>query len=283
MQDGRGLLVVRGFPVERWSLADLETAYFGLGTHFGVAVSQSVMGDRLGHVTDVTATDPNARGYRNSRELTLHTDFCDVVSFLCVRAAREGGESWFASALAVHEILAAENPAALALLERGFRWHRYGEQAPDAPEVTPWRVPVFSRCEGALSCRYIRNYIVEGAAHESVPALTTDELAAMDAFHEVCHRPEVRVAFMLAPGEAVFINNFTVLHARTAFRDFDEPARRRLLLRLWLTVPGGRPVVPEIQVYDSGREGGVPPQPGRVPSYARRTEFERIPEGARTR
>jgi hypothetical protein len=30
--------------------------FFGLGTHFGRAVSQSSMGDRLGHVVDVGDT-----------------------------------------------------------------------------------------------------------------------------------------------------------------------------------------------------------------------------------
>ena len=169
---GRGLLVLRGFPVSRWSPEDLATAYFGLGTHFGVAVSQSVIGDRLGRVEDLTASDPHARGYRNNRELTLHTDFADIVSFLCVRQAKAGGESWFASALAVHDLIAAERPDLLAVLERGFHWHRYGEQGEDAAPVTPWRVPVFPERDGRLSCRYIRNYIIEGAAHESLAPLS---------------------------------------------------------------------------------------------------------------
>ena len=278
---GDGLLVLRGFPVQRWSLADLETVYYGLGTHFGVAVSQSVLGDRLGHVTDMTGTDPHARGYRNRRELTLHTDFSDIVSFLCVRPALEGGENWFASALAVHDTLLAERPDLLRVLYRGFHWHRYGEQAADSAPVTPWRVPVFSECEGHLSCRYIRNYIVEATADESVGPLTDVELEALDCFHEVCHRRSHSLRFTLQAGEAVFIDNFTVMHARTAFRDHDEPARKRLLLRLWMTVPDGRPVVPEIQIYDSGRDGGVPARDGSVPSYARRTEFEAIPAHSR--
>ena len=53
--DGRGLLLLRGFPVDRWSQEDTElvwcgVVWFGLGTHFGRAVSQSVLGDLLGHV-----------------------------------------------------------------------------------------------------------------------------------------------------------------------------------------------------------------------------------------
>ena len=69
LQHGRGLLVIRGFPVERYSLEELEAAFWGVGLHFGSAVSQSVLGDRLGHVIDVTDTDPHARAYRNNRLL----------------------------------------------------------------------------------------------------------------------------------------------------------------------------------------------------------------------
>jgi len=31
-----------------------------------------------------------------------------------------------------------------------------------------------------------------------------------------------------------FLNNYTILHARTSFDDFEEEDRRRHLLRLWL-------------------------------------------------
>jgi hypothetical protein len=42
----------------------------------------------------------------------------------------------------------------------------------------------------------------------------------------------------------LFWHNWTCLHARAAFRD--APGAKRLLLRLWLNVPDGRPVHPEI-------------------------------------
>jgi hypothetical protein len=68
--------------------------------------------------------------------------------------------------------------------------------------------------------------------------------------------------FTLQPGEAYFINNYTILHARTAFDDGDtEEDRRRHLLRLWLEVPQMRPVHPHI------RSGGIEAVPGRTPSY----------------
>ena len=71
---------------------------------------------------------------------------------------------------------------------------------------------------------------------------------------------------MLRPGEASFINNYEILHARTAFVDWDEPERRRLLYRLWLEGRPPRPMVPEVHLYRN-RSGhmGVDSQPGRGP------------------
>jgi hypothetical protein len=48
----------------------------------------------------------------------------------------------------------------------------------------------------------------------------------------------VRFELVLESGEAVFLNNYEILHSGTALDDWAEPERRRLLLRLWLQ---GRP------------------------------------------
>jgi hypothetical protein len=61
-----------------------------------------------------------------------------------------------------------------------------------------------------------------------------------------------------------FLNNFTILHARTQFDDFEEEDRRRHLLRLWLDVPGMRAVHPHIHLFEGG---GIAPVTGRTPTY----------------
>jgi Taurine catabolism dioxygenase TauD, TfdA family len=94
------------------------------------------------------------------------------------------------------------------------------------------------------------------------PARPTDaaELAVLDRFEEVTKRPELMLEFTLHPGEVYFINNYTILHARTAFGGGDtEEDRRRHLLRLWLDVPQLRPVHPHI------KSGGIEAVPGRPP------------------
>lgn len=266
---GRGIVLVRGFPVDDYSQADIETIYLGIGAHFGTPVSQSVMGDRLGQVIDVTDVDPHARAYRARQELSLHTDLSDIASLLCIHPAGSGGKSQFASALAIHNEMLATRPDLLEPLYRGFRWHRLGEHGTGEDPITPYRVPHFSYHGGRLSCRYVRTYIREGAYALDEPLSGTAE-EALDTFDEIGRRPDFQLELTLGRGEAIFVNNLTVLHARSAFENHGDPAKKRHLLRLWLASHAAPAVVPEIQIYATGRGGGIPKQEdGRMPSFER--------------
>ena len=129
-----------------------------------------------------------------------------------------------------------ECPEALERLYRGYVFHRRGEEKPGDLPYTPYRVPVYSNTEGKVSARYVRTYVEAGEAAAGRP-MGEVELAVLDRFEEVTKRPELMLEFTLQPGEMYFINNYTILHARTAFDDFEEEDRRRHLLRLWLEVP----------------------------------------------
>lgn len=230
---GRGIVLLRGFPVDRHSVDQLRVMFLGLGSHFGRPVSQSNMGDLVGDVVDVGGKDKRERAYRNSRELKLHTDRCDHLGMLCIRPAAEGGLSGYASALAIHNAMLAERPDLLALLYRGFYHHRFGEQPPGEQPVTTERIPIFSVADDVPSVIYIRGYI-DLAVEEGHVELSPAEQEALDYLDEVCNRPEIRLDFMMQPGEATFTNNCVLLHTRTAFEDSPDPAMKRLLLRLWL-------------------------------------------------
>jgi hypothetical protein len=262
LDDGRGIVLVRGFPVGEWSPEDIELMYFGLGLHLGNPVSQSVMGDRLGHVVNVSDEDPNARAYRSQHELSLHNDLGNYHGMLCLGVARRGGESRYASSIAIHNAMLAEVPHHLPRLYRGYSLYRLGEEDPGTLPYTPHRVPVFSVCEGLLSSRYMRGFIEAAATLSGVP-LEQEDIAALDGLDAIAHRDEIMLEFMLEPGEAVFYNNLFVMHARAAFEDDKPNGVRRHLLRLWIYAENARPVVPEIELFD---HPGVLPQPGRSPS-----------------
>jgi hypothetical protein len=260
IEDGRGFVVVRRLPVEDYSKDEIGMIFWGIGTYLGRGLSQSVLGDRLGHVKDFSREDPLARAYRNKQELSPHTDSCDLVGLACLRDAKSGGVSRLTSALTVHNVMLEEYPEALERLYRGYTFHRRGEEKPGDLPYTPYRVPVYSNTEGKVSARYVRTYVEAGEAAAGRP-MGEAELRVLDRFEEVTKRPELMLEFTLQPGEIYFINNYTILHARTAFDDGDAPEdARRHLLRLWLDAPI-RPVHPYI------RSRGILPVAGRTPSF----------------
>ena len=248
IQHGRGFVFLRGFPVGRWSEDEAGIVFWGIGTHMGIGVSQSVLGDRLGHMMDFSHEDPNARAYRNRQELDLHTDLSEIVATLSLSKAKSGGASRFCSMATVHNEILATHPEYLEPLYRGFPYYRGGEEAPGEEPVTPWNVPIFSYLEGRLSARYVRYYLEAGVAVRG-REMNEIERAALDCVDEVAHRPDVMLEFTLEPGEAMFYNNFLVMHARTAFEDDREAGIRRHLLRLWLDVPNGRPAPQEMHIH----------------------------------
>jgi hypothetical protein len=183
----------------------------------------------------------------------MHTDRCDVIGMLCLTKAMRGGVSAYASAHTVYNEILATRPELLDPLFAGLRYHRRGEQLPDEPAITPEPVPILSEQDGELSVVFLRAYM-EMAAKELGTPLTDVEIAALDYFAEVAARPDVKLEFTMQPGEAVFFNNCTMLHNRTAFEDDPDPARKRHLLRLWLMLDGGRPLVPAVHAY-KGSQG----------------------------
>jgi len=259
VQNGRGLVLLRGLPVSRYSREDVCRMFWGLGSHFGRAVSQSLMGDRLGHVTNVSGDDPSERGYRSRRELDMHTDSDDILMMACLQDAKRGGQSRFVSALSIYNVMLAKRPDLLHILIRGFRYHWRGEQAEGEEPISRFRVPVFSFSDGVLSCVFLRAFI-DMAAEDLGQPLVDEEKAALDYFQELSESAELQVALNLEPGDAYIANNYTVLHSRTSFEDYDTADKRRYLLRLWLKAVHGRPVVDAVRRFYrddgiTGREG----------------------------
>ena len=231
IQEGRGIVIVRGIPVAGHSVEDVGRMFWALGAHFGRGVSQSARGDVLGLVQDETPPggEESARGYTSRRELSLHVDLAQIVGLMCVRQARAGGYSQYAAGLAIHNEIAAIRPDLLPVLYRGFPYHRRGEEAPDAPCITPYDIPVFSVKDGEMSIFMVRE-ILNAAFRELKRAFTSEEVAAIDLFRETAQRLQFETR--LEGGEATFLNNYTVMHARSEFEDWDEPERKRLMLRL---------------------------------------------------
>lgn len=256
---GRGFVVLRGLPLDEMNTDEFVAAVWGIGTHFGNALSQNTSGDLIGHVVDSSSEDATPRMYRSNLELRPHNDITAIISLACWHKSQTGGASVIVSAVTVHDELCKQHPEVLESLYRGFYYHQLGEEAPGEPPVTRERVPVFAVRAGELSSRYLRSNLVAGHQTLGVP-LTEEEIHALNCFDAVSTAPENRLAFFLERGDMIVINNYTVMHARTSFTNYPEPERKRHLVRLWLDQPGFREVPPQYLFHEVN---GVPRREGK--------------------
>lgn len=239
-KDGQGLLVFKGFPVRDYPVDDIWRMYWGIGTHFGIAVSQNVHGHKQGRVA-VQKGLVGGRVYGTSTMAPLHSDRIDMLTLLCINKAPSGGANVFVSMLKAWEIVEQERPDILALLKRGYPAHRNFEEPAGCAPVTPYRVPIFGEVGNFRSAYYGGNAMLVHQEQHFSEILTGADREALNYLAEVMARPELALHQTLEPGEAVFINNMEMVHSRTAFEDGEQPEEKRLLLRMWLQ---GRPVRP---------------------------------------
>ena len=253
--EGRGFTLIRGLPVERWSMREAATAFFGLGTYFGSARSQNGKGHILGHVQDLglDVKDPNVRIYQTHERQTFHTDSCDIVGLLCLKTAKRGGLSALVSSVTIFNEMRKRRPDLAALLFRPLATDRRGE-VPTGKKPY-FEIPVFNWHAGRLSAIYQRQYIDSAQRFAEAPSITPALKEALDLFDSLADDPAINFMMEFHPGDVQLVHNHTLLHDRTGFEDWPEPERERHLLRLWLAPKEARPLPP---IY-AERYGSVTP------------------------
>jgi len=265
---GRGFVLWRGLPVQRWGRRRSAIAFYGLGAHLGRARSQNAQGHVLGHVRDMglSSGDPNVRIYQTRERQTFHTDSADLVGLLCLQTARRGGLSALVSSATLYNEMRAQREDLAATLFGPLATDRRGEVPPGAKPC--FEIPVFNWHAGRLSAIYQRQYIDSAQRFADAPRLSPAQIEALDLLDTLTDHPALHFTMALQPGDLQFVHNHALLHDRTAFEDWPEPSRRRHLLRLWLAPAEARPL-PEVfaQRYGSvtpGDRGGVPSADGRL-------------------
>jgi hypothetical protein len=234
LADGQGFVLVRGFPIDDLTPAQVELAYVGLGLQLGMPVSQNAKGSLLGHVRDegVERRDPSVRLYQTNQRQDFHSDGADIVGLLCLRPAHTGGESRIASTGAIYNRILEERPDLIDVLYEPMYWDRNGEESEGEPPY--FSLPVLNDVSGSPRMFFIGWYIRDAQRHAGVPRLTEAQIEAIEAIEAVANDPAVHLEMTFEPGDIQLLANAKILHCREAFEDEDDPAKRRYLLRLWL-------------------------------------------------
>jgi len=271
LEDGGGLVVLRGLPVERYSADDLRRIWFGLGSHLGRPVFQNrrgelmreirdegkAVGERYGQIPAATGAQgavlsSYARTLSNG-PLRYHTDRCDVVGLLCAQQALAGGVSKVASSVAVHNEMIRRRPDLATLLYQDVYRSRFGEEATQPEVVYP--LPIFGVRDGKFTSHYSLTFIEVAQMVPGVSALTAAQREAIDLLMALAE--ELSFSMRFEPGDMQFVNNHVIYHARTAFEDDAGTGHVRLLYRLWLSMPNSRALPPGHEVLWGSIEPGA--------------------------
>jgi alpha-ketoglutarate-dependent taurine dioxygenase len=252
---GRGFVLLRGLPIQSWSIEKAAAVYMGLGRHMGSLRSSNGKGHLLGHVRDQgVKVEAGVRFYQTNRKLDYHTDSADIVGLLCLQKAKAGGESFIASSMALYNKLVERRPDLISAMFAPYPTDRRGE-VPEGRD--PWfEIPIFNWYQGHLSCVYLRHYIEDAQRlYPAAPRLTREQVEVMDEIDAILQEPGFALQMAFEQGDIQLLHNHQILHSRNDFENWPDPKLQRHLLRLWIAPLTARP----LPAYFDSRWGSVTP------------------------
>lgn len=269
LEHGRGFVILKGLNLGGLTETEMRLLYWGICTHIGIPLSQSKNGEFIGEVRDigVKTGQADSRAYRTGGELRFHMDRCDVLGLLCVRDAQSGGLSKAVSSAAVHNEVLKRRPELMETLYSPYHFSRQSEQLEGEK---PWfSSPIYSIVDGKFMSQFSLTYVESAQRYDDVPRLTPRQDEALRYVASVAE--ELCTTFRMEPGDIQLVNNHVMYHSRTNYQDFEEPEKKRFLMRMWLATPNSRPLPKEREEFWGASEPGVPRggvQPPTGPRYA---------------
>jgi len=241
--NGLGFGVLRGFPVTKYERKKQIIAFMGIGSYFGNRKPQNGKGHVLGHVKDLTKgsttkevydiNDPTTRIYATRKAQPFHVDGTDVVVLLALSDGVEGGMSSLISSHTLYNRLQKLRPDIVELMKKEWLCDRKNEHGPGEKPY-----------QGAYPLTYYKNrFFTFWGPHffqtiTRFPGIVLEEekIEAMKYIEELCQKEALQMKLEI--GDMQFVQNYQIMHARSAY--VDSPEATRHLLRLWLLIDPDR-------------------------------------------
>ena len=240
-QTGYGMCLIKGFPVDRWSVEDARLVHWGIGLNVGVARTQNRASQVMNDVRDEGGSYKvkNGRGYNTNAGLDFHVDSCDVVALMCLQTAKSGGTSKVTSSIAVVDEVKRLRPDLIPVMQHPFYYSYPGTN--DATQPPFYKCPILGDDPEFFSLRANRKNVTAAQRDfPEVPRLSPPQEELLDLLDELLPDDRFCYSMQLDRGDLQLLNNYVVIHSRTNFEDFEEPEKKRHLLRLWLSIPQGQ-------------------------------------------
>ncbi|WIA17741.1 hypothetical protein OEZ85_009256 [Tetradesmus obliquus] len=207
-----------------------------VGVHLGRPLPQSPDHSLINHVINHAET-PQVRDHATSASMGFHSDAqADILQLGCKQQAVDGGTSSIVDAGSV--LLKMKDRgyiAEVAILQqlnfyRDVTRYQFVDQTGCEPYMA---MPPFSVYNGRLWSTFNGNhYELCNRKYPTACSLSDLQRQAIRVFQQTAQELELQLT--LQPGDILLLNNHTMLHARSTFKDGPEPHQRRHLIRLWL-------------------------------------------------
>ena len=240
---GVGFAVLDRLSIKKFDKSELKAIYWILSSLIARPVAQSFDGTLLYDVIDTgKKKGPKVRADLTSAELDFHTDYSynrppRYFGLQTLRTAKRGGRSGAVSLMTAHNEMRKRYPDLLKRLYQPFWINRYNEHAPGEPRASFHSIYAYDGNE--LRARFNPRNIYAGydiAGQE----LDSEGREAIEALHSILAEPPMHINFDLAAGQTVYFRNGCCAHRRTAYEDYDDPDRRRHMIRIFLRDDGAR-------------------------------------------
>jgi hypothetical protein len=238
IDQGHGMVLVRGFPVRDVGKDVATAAFWLIGLRLGLPTVQNAERQTLVDIRDTGASsaDHNVRLYKTRAELSFHTDGADIIGLLCLRGSKSGGVSRICSSVEVYNQIMIRRPDLAPLLELDYHHHAHGQFGPNGPKTFAY--PIVSRGNGVFRMLLLLWYIRNAAEDfPDIAKLSDAQHELLDLLEQIPFEPGVALDMQFQEGDMQFLKNSVVLHARTDYEDWEDADEKRHLLRLWLNVP----------------------------------------------
>ncbi len=239
LDDGVGFALVDRLPMDEVSDDEAKALYWILSSLLARPVQQKLTGTLLYDVHDTGGQATPGSGVRpdqTNMDQFFHNDNSynttqpEYVGLLCVRPAKTGGVSQVISFYTLHNELLRAHGAVIPRLYQPFWFDRQKEYRDGEPAVIS--APMFAY-DGRLRVR-LGLYQARGGYTLMNEPMDEAGVKAIDALRAIFTDETLAFDFVMQRGQIQYVNNLETCHRRTTFEDFDEPEKKRLLVRLWL-------------------------------------------------
>ncbi|PVI06769.1 Clavaminate synthase-like protein [Periconia macrospinosa] len=247
LHQGTGISVLRGLDTARFNDEEAVIAFAGICSYVaGLRATDSYANQTLSHVRDAThdavphwAKDIGLAGSKITSAMDFHSDrFSGDILALHVRddgGVDCGGEQYFTSFWRIYNELLERDPQVLETMAEPS-WPFELKQKDRDPYLELGPTLFFAKGSKPI-CQLVKAPLLGSPRIQrdpSMPNLTAQQLHALAAVEALAKRFATKLH--RRKGDVQFVNNLSILHARSAYGTTGERSSRHLL-RMFLRDP----------------------------------------------